>query len=338
MKIYILQIVAFFMSSICFAQENKDSIQICYSLSKDAIGGFDHCLTIYFEDNSIFCKRICYSKLNNIRSYYDAELELNNFEEARKQAVLRHYRENSNYLVLDERVEINKSQFDELLKIIDEIKLFVPKGKTYPDEIIISTAEIRYLINDKNGITFVIDWNARYDRSRDIEKALGLKSYLRCPCVEEDLKQMNNRGKNKSIGKRIFSDNRSMNGQIHELQVRNFSEIPKDLLENIDKMGEDNSLILNEYEGRYFNFIFIIDPQEFNLVGKKVGFLGSKIDYFKDTHERFYRNSTTVGGSGLYIFDTTQKVESGGYDAAIVYWSKFLIPIEEVVKRLKNNR
>jgi len=125
-------------------------------------------------------------------------------------------------------------------------------------------------------------------------------------------------------------------GQIHELQVRDFSEIPKDLLENFDKMGIDSSSILNEYEGKYFNFIFNIDPQDFNLVGKKVGFLRSKIGYFRDTRERFYRNSTTVGASSLYIFDAVQKEESRGYDAAIVYWSKFVIPIEDVVKRLKN--
>ena len=99
-------------------------------------------------------------------------------------------------------------------------------------------------------------------------------------------------------------------------------------------MGVDNSSILNEYEGRYFNFIFNIDPQNFNLVGKKVGFLGSKVDYFSDTRSPD-RNFTTVGGSSLYIFDTTQKVETGGYDAAIVYWSKFTLRPEDVVKRLR---
>ena len=115
--------------------------------------------------------------------------------------------------------------------------------------------------------------------------------------------------------------------------MRNFSEIPNDILDNLDKMGIDTSSILNEYEGKYFNFIFKIDPQEFNLVGKKVGFLGSKIDYFNSTRSPD-RNSTTVGGSSLYIFNATQKEESGGYDAAIVYWSKVLVPIEKVVKRL----
>ncbi len=126
----------------------------------------------------------------------------------------------------------------------------------------------------------------------------------------------------------------SVFGKRHEPQVRSFSEIPKDLLENLDKVGTDSSLLLNEYEGRYLNFIFNIDSQDFNLIGKKVGFTRSKIDYFSWTRA----NSTTVGGSSLYIFDTTQKTESGGYDAFITMWSKFAIPIEEIVKRLKKKR
>jgi hypothetical protein len=46
-------------------------------------------------------------------------------------------------------------------------------------------------------------------------------------------------------------------------------------------------------------------------------------------------NSTTVGGCGLYIFNAAQKEESGGYDAAIVYWSKMIIPTNDIVKMLK---
>ena len=126
--------------------------------------------------------------------------------------------------------------------------------------------------------------------------------------------------------------------QIYELQIRNFAEIPPELLSHIEEMGIDSSSILNEYEGSYFNFIFKIDSQGFNLVGKKVGFLRSKTDYFRDTRECFYHKSTTIGGSNLYIFDTNQKEESGGYDAAIVYWSKRLIPIEDIVKKLKDRQ
>jgi hypothetical protein len=126
-------------------------------------------------------------------------------------------------------------------------------------------------------------------------------------------------------------------GQTIFRQVGNFAEIPTELLSNIEKMGMDSSLILNEYEGRYLNFIFKIDIQNFNLVGKKIAFNRSKIDFFNDERERFYRDFAAggVGGATLYIFNTVQKEESGGYDAAIVYWSKFVIPIEKVIKRLK---
>ena len=136
-----------------------------------------------------------------------------------------------------------------------------------------------------------------------------------------------------SINKCNYNDN-NMNesGKRYDLQVHNLSEIPKYLLENMNKMGLDSSSILNEYEGKYLNYIFKIDQKDFNLVGKKVGFSINKLDYFSWTRV----NVTTVGGSSLYIFDTIQKVESGGYDAAIVYWSKFVIPLEKVVKNLND--
>ena len=126
-----------------------------------------------------------------------------------------------------------------------------------------------------------------------------------------------------------------ISGRIYELQVRDFSVIPMELLSNLDKMGMDDSAILNEYEGKYLNFIFKINSNEFDLVRKKVGFVDSKQGYFKETRERFRRKSTPIGSS-IYIFNAAQKEESGGYDAAIVYWSKFVIPIEKVIKRLKS--
>ena len=147
------------MCSTCFAQEhvNKDSIQICYSKVIDAIGGQDHCITIYFEGSSIFCQRICYSLFNDIHKYIDPKLALSHYEESQKRAILRHYQESNNYLILDEQIEISKSQLDELVKIVDEIRLHVPKGKPDPDEIIISTSRIHYVIKDKSGTTVIFD-------------------------------------------------------------------------------------------------------------------------------------------------------------------------------------
>lgn len=122
-------------------------------------------------------------------------------------------------------------------------------------------------------------------------------------------------------------------------QVRNFNDIPKDILEQLDKMGVDGSSLLNSYEGAYFNVVFKESLNGFDFTGKKVGFIYSgarsnKKEYFDLEKDRFKRNNTPNRGT-LYIFDETQKKESGGYDAAIVYWSKRLIPIQDVVKRLK---
>ena len=122
-------------------------------------------------------------------------------------------------------------------------------------------------------------------------------------------------------------------------QVRNFNEIPKAILEQLDKMGIDNSPLLNSHESAFLNVIFKDSLKGFDFTNKKIGFLSAgskrnKKEFFKEERERYYNNSTTINGT-LYIFDATQKKESGGYDAAIVYWSKFLLPVDKVVNKLK---
>lgn len=122
-------------------------------------------------------------------------------------------------------------------------------------------------------------------------------------------------------------------------QVRNYSDIPKYILDDLDKMGVDSLPLLNSYESAYLNVIYNDSLNGFDLTNKKIGFLyhgvrSSKEEYFKDVREWYYRNETTISES-IYIFDETQKMESGGYDGAIVYWNKFLIPKNEIARRLK---
>ncbi|MBQ3634968.1 MAG: hypothetical protein II951_05055 [Bacteroidales bacterium] len=123
-----------------------------------------------------------------------------------------------------------------------------------------------------------------------------------------------------------------------ERQVKDFNDIPADFLNQFNRMGVDSSSILNYYEAQYLSFIFGVDTSDINLFGAKVGFLGSKILFFAAEKDRFYRGvNSGVGGSGLYIFNSSQKQESGGYDAVVTYWSKIAIPIEDVVIRMKSN-
>lgn len=127
-------------------------------------------------------------------------------------------------------------------------------------------------------------------------------------------------------------------GQINR-SIESFSEIPEEILNHLVKMGIDDSPVLNKYEGAYLNFVFAIPTDEFEFTGKKIAFYNSgyrsKKEYFEDEKERFSNGSTSTGNNTLYIFNETQKVETGGYDIAILYWGKFLIPTEKVVKKLK---
>lgn len=122
-------------------------------------------------------------------------------------------------------------------------------------------------------------------------------------------------------------------------QVRIFDSIPNDILKQLDKMGVDELPLLNCHESAFLNVIFKDCLKGFDFTNKKIGFLSggskrNKKEFFIEERERYNNNSTTINGT-LYIFNATQKAESGGYDAAIVYWSKFIIPVEKVVKRLK---
>jgi hypothetical protein len=125
-------------------------------------------------------------------------------------------------------------------------------------------------------------------------------------------------------------------------QIKQFDDFPKEVLEQMDKMGIDDCLFLTELESSYFNILFHNDRKDFDFTAKKVAFItgssgktfGSKKEYFKGERTSLQRNSSPTPVQ-LLVFDATQKSESGGYDAAIVYWSKRLVPINEVVKILR---
>ena len=109
-----------------------------------------------------------------------------------------------------------------------------------------------------------------------------------------------------------------------------------DTLKNYDKMGMDGSEYLNDYEADYFNMQFNDSSGSFNFIGKKVCFFGPSALSFSNKQKYF--NELTKHSSvhsDLYIFNESEKEESGGYDAVIVYWNKKSYTSKELVKRLK---
>jgi hypothetical protein len=92
--------------------------------------------------------------------------------------------------------------------------------------------------------------------------------------------------------------------------------------------------------------VFEKTRKEFNFTSKKIAFLtgssgktiGDKKEYFESERVSLQRGNTHPNPAQLLVFTAEQKAESGGYDAAIVYWSKFLLPVEQVIKILKRQR
>ena len=103
---------------------------------------------------------------------------------------------------------------------------------------------------------------------------------------------------------------------------------------------------LNSEDGERLNALFDKERNSFSFTNKKIGFLTgpsgndlSDVSTYLAMHEKHSTNTDYPCDKGkLYIFTPKQKAESGGYDAAVVYWCKFLLPPEWVVKRLKGKK
>ncbi|MBP5456084.1 MAG: hypothetical protein J6Y37_06255 [Paludibacteraceae bacterium] len=106
-----------------------------------------------------------------------------------------------------------------------------------------------------------------------------------------------------------------------------------------DSFEEEKRIPLNEEEGAYLNKVFESVREDFDFTNKRVGFIQSngtkgKKHYLND-QKTYFEGENPCCVAQLFIFNAAQKEECGGYDAAIIYWSKFEIPIEDAVRRMK---
>ena len=118
------------------------------------------------------------------------------------------------------------------------------------------------------------------------------------------------------------------------------SPIIKSNSNDMEQKAISDNFLLSETESAYLNSIFEATRKDFDFTNKQVGFIKisgerGKNHYF-DMQEKHSADPNYPCDNGtLYIFNAAQKAESGGYDAAIVYWCKFSLRTEDVVKRLR---
>ena len=71
-------------------------------------------------------------------------------------------------------------------------------------------------------------------------------------------------------------------------QIRNFNDIPQDILVNLNKMGRDTEIALNNYEAEFLNKIFENSRENFDFINKN-NFLICKVKVFSAVLENFIK-------------------------------------------------
>ena len=117
----------------------------------------------------------------------------------------------------------------------------------------------------------------------------------------------------------------------------NNNHIPKEVWNNLNRMGLDTNDYLNNYEIEYFNNLF--KEVNINWHEKHIAFIkycgkkSNKKEYFNEV-KKWYNKNKNVISTELYILNETQKKKSGGYNIIVVYWCKRKQKIENVIKIL----
>ena len=129
-------------------------------------------------------------------------------------------------------------------------------------------------------------------------------------------------------------------------QARSCNDIPKDISNQLDKMGVDDLSLLNSYESAYFNVVFNENLNGFYFHGKKIAFITessgtciiSKTEFFNTCINPWLAEGETPQ---IFMVKLTEeeKNKSGGYDVLVLSWVKVFTDKRKkiIIKQLSKN-
>lgn len=121
--------------------------------------------------------------------------------------------------------------------------------------------------------------------------------------------------------------------------------------QNLDSLGLNDNSKLNSYESTFLNVQLERQCKraEFDFSGKQIGFATghgpkhygvlTKTEFFQQVKNYYHSTNSHIENLILVIFTEQERQESGGYEAAIVSWSKFAIDDkarQELIVNLKS--
>lgn len=116
--------------------------------------------------------------------------------------------------------------------------------------------------------------------------------------------------------------------------------------DNLDLLGVDSNSVLNTNDVIFFNRIFQYRRDSFDFTGKKIAFINTNEaderqiikakSVYIDKIKKHLENDFLYPTDFLYILNDTEKQESGGYDAIILYRCK-MFNSKKLIAILKQN-
>lgn len=84
--------------------------------------------------------------------------------------------------------------------------------------------------------------------------------------------------------------------------INRFENIPQNLLNDMNKMGMDECLLLTDLEGKYFNALSLIAETEFDCCNKKVYFLTGNVGSIKSNKKTYFIEEREIESGRLFSF------------------------------------
>lgn len=129
-------------------------------------------------------------------------------------------------------------------------------------------------------------------------------------------------------------------------QENSIEDVPKSIIQCLDKVGKDSSIVLNVCESTYLDYYFQRQRGSFLFENKCVFFLTGNYGAIKSNKKIYYAEAKQVLSTGvlpsigmqqLVIFDGHER-KSIGYDAAIISGSKKYLTKKDVIKHIKKRQ
>lgn len=104
-----------------------------------------------------------------------------------------------------------------------------------------------------------------------------------------------------------------------------------------DSTKIDNGIVLNPYESGFLNEYLQQERDTFDFSNKKILFVTGSSNHLvvnkKDYFKSIIRNKSVP--TSIIVLNPAEKVQSGGCEAIVVYWSKAVPNKQKILKKLK---